>query len=142
VTSTDPAGNTVVLDVGGPGALYGEIAVVSGRRRMADVVALADLVVRRIDALSFHHFLHQHPAATYELLIQTSSRLAAAQQQRTHTRAPETLTRVARRLASLVDACGIATDNGWEVVINRSITGTNAADPRVSSRLDEGCCER
>ncbi|WP_033294280.1 Crp/Fnr family transcriptional regulator [Amycolatopsis jejuensis] len=115
VASTDPEAHYVILDIGGPGELYGEAAVISGRPRMADVVALSALSLRRIDADSFRLYLRTHPAAMYELLRQLADRLSAAQQQRTHTRTPDTITRVARRLVYLVDICATETATGWRL---------------------------
>ncbi|GAA3547016.1 hypothetical protein GCM10022222_33300 [Amycolatopsis ultiminotia] len=115
VTSTDPQAHHVILDIGGRGGLYGEAAVISGRPRMADVVALSELSVRRIDADSFIRFLRAHPDAGHQLLVLFACRLSDAQRQRTHTRAPDTVTRVARRLAYLVGVCGRNTGSYWQL---------------------------
>ncbi|MFF0146912.1 MULTISPECIES: Crp/Fnr family transcriptional regulator [Amycolatopsis] len=115
VASADLQARQVILDVGGPGDIYGEAAVLSGRPRMADVVALDELSVRRIDAGSFRRFLHERPSVTLELLVLQSCRLFDAQQERTYTRVPDAVTRIARRLAYLVDVCATETRHGWRL---------------------------
>ncbi|MBN9743267.1 Crp/Fnr family transcriptional regulator [Amycolatopsis sp. A1MSW2902] len=115
VTSTDHEARQVILDVGGPGDIYGEAAVISGRPRMADVIALDEVVLRRIDAQTFRRFLLENPAANYETSALLSERLWNAQRERTNTRTPDMVVQIARRLLYLVDVCASPHDGGWSV---------------------------
>ncbi|GAA4528827.1 Crp/Fnr family transcriptional regulator [Amycolatopsis samaneae] len=117
VTSVDQEGTAIILDVGVPGDLHGEIAVVAGGTRMADVVAIDRVQARRIGAGEFERFLSEHPSAMKELLVSVSRRFVVAQQQRTQSWKPQAITRVARRLDYLIDACGIETEQGWRIGI-------------------------
>lgn len=109
VTSADRMGATVILDVGVPGDLHGEIAVIAGGIRMADVVAIEEVHVRRIAASEFNRFLLEHPAAMREVLVSVARRFVLAQRQRTQSWKPQAVARVATRLDYLVDVCGIRT---------------------------------
>ncbi|MGW7531019.1 Crp/Fnr family transcriptional regulator [Amycolatopsis sp. NPDC054798] len=115
VVSTDHEARQVILDVGGPGDLYGEAAVLTGEPRMADVVALDEVELRRIDAETFRRFLLENPATTYEIAVLQSERLFGAQRERTNTRTPDMVVQIARRLLYLVDVCASKRDGGWSV---------------------------
>jgi CRP/FNR family cyclic AMP-dependent transcriptional regulator len=117
VTSADRMGATVILDVGVPGDLHGEIAVISGGIRMADVVAIEEVQARRIAASEFNRFLLECPSAMKELLVSVCRRFVLAQQQRTQSWKPQAIARVAARLDYLVDVCGIPTPGGWRIGI-------------------------
>lgn len=115
VTSTDHEARQVILDVGGPGDIYGEAAVMTRLPRMADVVALDDVALRRIDAETFRRFLHENPETTYQISVLQSERLWNAQRERTNTRTPDMTVQIARRLLYLVDVCASERDGGWSV---------------------------
>ncbi|GAB3479114.1 Crp/Fnr family transcriptional regulator [Amycolatopsis cihanbeyliensis] len=117
ITGQGREGSTVILDFGIRGDLYGEIAVVAGGTRLADVVAMGPAEARRIAAMEFHHFLEQYPNATKELLVSTARRFLVAQAQRKVPRKATPLSRVAERLSYLVDMCGVATQQGWLIDI-------------------------
>ena len=117
VTSADRMGAMVILDVGVPGDLHGEIAVIAGGIRMADVVAIEEVHVRRIAASEFNRFLLDHPAAMREVLVSVARRFVLAQRQRTQSWKPQAVARVATRLDYLVDVCGIRTPAGWRIGI-------------------------
>lgn len=113
VVSEDASGAAVILDLGMPGDVLGEAAVLDEGVRMASVVAVSPVEVRRIAASEFHQFLDDHPGATKELLITVLRRFHIAQQQRSLTQNPLTVSRVARRLNYLLDICGRETADGW-----------------------------
>jgi len=115
VISTDHEGRQVILDVGGPGDIYGEAAVVTGWPRMASVVSLDKVVVRRIKAEAFRQFLHEYPETMYAAFVLQSKRLWNAQHERSQTRSPDTVPQIARRLLYLVDVCASEHDGSWSV---------------------------
>ncbi|WP_168200824.1 Crp/Fnr family transcriptional regulator [Allokutzneria sp. NRRL B-24872] len=109
-------GSEVVLALGQPGDLYGEMAVLGERPRMADVVAVEDVEVRRISAEAFRRFLADYDDARRETLMMSFSRLAYANEQRLEQTQGDVTYRLARRLLDLVAENGRQRpDGGWHV---------------------------
>jgi len=69
ISSLSEDGKEVVLNILGPGELFGEIALIDGKDRSADasVMEAAELVV--IDARDFMPFLQSRPELTTRLLV-------------------------------------------------------------------------
>ncbi|QWF77868.1 CRP-like cAMP-activated global transcriptional regulator [Amycolatopsis sp. CA-230715] len=120
VSNLDSQGNTIILDIGVPGDLHGEIAVVAGQPRMATVVALEPVRARRIAATEFRRFLRGHVSAMEQVLVTVCGRFAVAQEQRTHIRGAQAMAKVARRLDHLLDICGVPGDGAWRVGVSLS----------------------
>ncbi|GAA4013556.1 Crp/Fnr family transcriptional regulator [Allokutzneria multivorans] len=109
-------GSEVVLALGQPGDLYGEMAVLGERPRMADVVAVEDVEVRRISAEVFRRFLADYDDARRETMMMSFSRLAYANEQRLEQTQGDVSYRLARRLLDLVTENGKARpDGGWHI---------------------------
>src|SRR3954464_3738533 len=58
----------IVLDVLGPGKVFGELAVLNSSPRTATLVALADAITVVVDKDGFDLVLDRHPAAVREML--------------------------------------------------------------------------
>jgi response regulator RpfG family c-di-GMP phosphodiesterase len=58
----------VVLDVLGPGKVFGELAVLNSAPRTATLVAVADTTTVVVDKGAIDHVLERHPAAVREIL--------------------------------------------------------------------------
>lgn len=74
-----------------PGEAVGEMALLSGRPRSAQVVALRDSTLWRLDRSAFDELLLRHPRAALELARTAFARMEASAQQRLRPRVPATL---------------------------------------------------
>lgn len=74
-----------------PGEAVGEMAVLSGRPRSAQVVALRDSTLLKLDRATFDALVLEHPRAAMELARTAFARMEAATQQRLRPRVPGTL---------------------------------------------------
>jgi CRP-like cAMP-binding protein len=63
-----PSHGDVVLDVLGPGKVFGDLAVLNSSPRTATLVAVADTTTVTVDKDSFDQVLARHPAAVREML--------------------------------------------------------------------------
>ena len=80
----------LVLDVLGPGKVFGELAVLNSSPRTATLVALADSTTVVVDKVGFDHVLDRHPAAVREMLGMVARSLTFAKEELTrHNRALE-----------------------------------------------------
>jgi CRP-like cAMP-binding protein len=106
-------GHELVLALRGPGALVGELSALDdgNDRRSATLIALTPVVVQVIANDEFIAFLEQHPRALLALTRIIIGRLHDADRRRAEFGAYDTLGRVARVLAELLDASG-RTANG------------------------------
>lgn len=68
-------GREVVLDVAGPGSVFGELAVFNGWPRAATATALAECVILSIDGAAFSRAVSRTPEAMLELFRMLSRRL-------------------------------------------------------------------
>lgn len=75
ITSATPEGKEVTLNTIGPGEIVGEIALLDGKPRSADVVAAEDTTVLVIERADFLPFLLRHPALVEATLAVLCERL-------------------------------------------------------------------
>ena len=71
----------VVLDVLGPGQVFGELAVLNSSPRSATLVALADSVTVSVDKGSIDQVLDRHPAAVRDMLGTVARSLTFAKEE-------------------------------------------------------------
>ena len=71
----------VVLDVLGPGKVFGELAVLNSAPRTATLVAVADTTTVVVDKGAIEHVLTRHPAAVREMLGTVARSLTFAKEQ-------------------------------------------------------------
>jgi response regulator RpfG family c-di-GMP phosphodiesterase len=71
----------VVLDVLGPGKVFGELAVLNSSPRTATLVALADSTTVVVDKGGFDQVLDRHPAAVREMLGTVARSLTFAKEE-------------------------------------------------------------
>jgi len=71
----------IVLDVLGPGKVFGELAVLNSSPRTAKLVALADSITVVVDKVGFDHVLDRHPAAVREMLGTVARSLTFAKEE-------------------------------------------------------------
>jgi response regulator RpfG family c-di-GMP phosphodiesterase len=71
----------VVLDVLGPGKVFGELAVLNSSPRTATLVAVADTTTVVVDKVAIDHVLDDHPAAVREILGTVARSLTFAKEE-------------------------------------------------------------
>jgi CRP-like cAMP-binding protein len=96
-----PSGRDIVLEVAGPGTLFGELAVISSLPRAADATALTPARLLQVDGRALIAMFRQNPEAALELARILGERLS-----RTTTQMEDNLflsaeARLARALARL-----------------------------------------
>jgi len=97
-------GREVVLDLAGPGSVFGELAALNGWPRSAAAVALTDCTLLAIDAGAFSRALAEVPEALMEMVRLLSRRLRRTTEQMTDTLdlpAPARLAKALLELAAL-----------------------------------------
>jgi CRP/FNR family transcriptional regulator, cyclic AMP receptor protein len=94
-------GREVVLDLAGPGSVFGELAVLNGWPRTATATALAECVLLSIDGAAFSRALSRTPAAMLELIRLVSSRLRKTTEQMTDVIGVPAPARIAKALLQL-----------------------------------------
>lgn len=110
--STTLAGREVMLDIVGPGALLGELAVLDGAERSAMVVALTDVDAVVVAADEFRSFLDARPPVVHKLLRSVAMRLRETSRRQVEYGALDAVGRVCRRLIELTERYGEPTAAG------------------------------
>jgi CRP-like cAMP-binding protein len=77
LSSTAANDREVVLEIAGPGTIFGEIAVLNGWTRRADATCLTACRVLAIDGSAFRHALARSPEAMFAAVRLLSERLSA-----------------------------------------------------------------
>ncbi len=130
VTSTI-ADREVVLDVLGPGEVYGELSAVDGGRASASVITVTTTEVVLVPSAAFIAFLAARPDVSMELMRDLTSRLRGASRRQAEHGTLDGIGRVCRRITELMDrfgetCAGTATDTG-AVEIRSPLTQTDIA---------------
>lgn len=104
MSATTAAGREVVLEVAGPGAVFGELAVLNGWPRSAEVEALSPCRLLVIEGGLFVRTLMRHPEAMLEVVRLLSERLRRVTEQMTDAvdmPAPARLAKALLKLAAM-----------------------------------------
>lgn len=109
VRVTSPEGKERILALLGPGDVLGELAVLDGGPRCADVVAQEECTLIFLDGEEFREFLRGHPEASVRLLRLLARRLRSADLQLHDAAFYDVRGRLARTLLRL------ASEHGEEV---------------------------
>ena len=72
---TDTDGKKVVLEVLGPGKVFGELSLLSGETRSASVTTSGELVTLELGREAFFDFLRRRPDTSIDLLVELGQRL-------------------------------------------------------------------
>jgi CRP/FNR family transcriptional regulator, cyclic AMP receptor protein len=94
-------GREVVLDLAGPGSVFGELAVLNSWPRAATATALAECVLLSIDGVAFSRAVGRTPQAMLELIRLLSRRLRKTTEQITDVIDMPTPARIAKALLQL-----------------------------------------
>jgi CRP-like cAMP-binding protein len=113
VVSTD--GREVTIGLMEPGAVLGEIALLDGRPRSLDVVAMADSLLLSVERRDFLPFLRARPDLMLRLMALLCDRLRRASAAFEDVALAPLSARLARLLLSLAEAHGIPTPDGVQI---------------------------
>jgi CRP-like cAMP-binding protein len=115
VGRTDEEGRELLLDIGDPGDVLGELAFIDGGPRMATVTALEPVDAVMIGPDALRSYLGRHPDVGQVLSEVMSRRLREAQTKRSQFTSLDTMGRLAARLVELAERYGRATGAGIEL---------------------------
>jgi CRP-like cAMP-binding protein len=104
LSTVAPNGREVVLEIAGPGSIFGELAVLNGSPRQADATTLTSCRVMAIDGGLFRRALAATPEAMFATIRLLSDRLSATTAREMDTvslPAPVRLAKALLRLANL-----------------------------------------
>lgn len=105
-------GKELVLNMFGPGEVFGEIALLDGSPRTADAVTIDDCELLVLDRRDFIPFLLEHPDASVRMLGVLSQRLRRTTQLLEDVAFREGPSRLARRFVHLAEFSGRNVDEG------------------------------
>ena len=104
ISSVGPDGNQVVLNVIEEGQVFGEIALLDGKDRTADAVAMVECELLAIDRRDFVPFVRANPEVALRLLSVVCERLRRTTEQVEDMIFLDAPHRLAKKLLQLVDA--------------------------------------
>ncbi len=108
-------GREVTIGLMEPGAVLGEIALLDGRPRSLDVVAMADCLLLSIARRDFLPFLRARPELMLRLMALLCDRLRRASTAFEDVALASLSARLARLLLTLAEAHGVATPDGVQI---------------------------
>jgi CRP-like cAMP-binding protein len=120
LSSCTPGGREVVLEVAGPGSVFGEVAVLNGWTRAADALALSPAKLLAIDGRAFLRALERAPAALFEVCRLLSERLRHATEQLTDSVDMPAAARIAKALIQLAGLHSHPVGNGLQIDLSLS----------------------
>jgi CRP-like cAMP-binding protein len=120
LSSSTAGGREVVLEVAGPGSVFGEVAVLNGWTRAADAMALSRARLLTIDGRAFLRALERAPAALFEVTRLLSERLRHATEQLTDSVDLPAAARIAKALTQLAGLHSHPVANGLQIDLSLS----------------------
>ncbi|RZS44801.1 CRP-like cAMP-binding protein [Herbihabitans rhizosphaerae] len=120
IAITAPSGYEAVLAIRGPGDILGELAVLDGKPRSADVRTLCDIKAILLPADRFRAALETRPKIAIGLLSHLSGRLRRADNRRLEQAANSSTERLAALLLRLAEEHGTPTPDGTEISVRLS----------------------
>jgi CRP/FNR family transcriptional regulator, cyclic AMP receptor protein len=120
LSSSTAAGREVVLEIAGPGSVFGELAVLNGWPRSADAQALSTVRLLAIEGKSFMRALERAPLALFEMCKLLSERLRRATEQITDGVDLPAGARLAKALIQLAGLHSHPTPEGLHIDVNLS----------------------
>jgi CRP-like cAMP-binding protein len=112
VSTHSEDGKELVLNMFGPGEVFGEIALLDGSARTADAVTIDDCDLLVLDRRDFIPFLLEHPDASVRMLEVLSHRLRRTTQLLEDVAFCEGSSKLARRFVHLAEFSGRPVDDG------------------------------
>lgn len=117
LSRSSPSGREIVLELAGPGSIFGELTVINGWRRSADAVALSACRVLAIDGRHFVDALRRNAEAMIAIIRILSERLIATTVQMEDALFLPGPARVARALIRLAALHSQPTPEGLQIDI-------------------------
>ncbi|WP_328612533.1 Crp/Fnr family transcriptional regulator [Amycolatopsis sp. NBC_00355] len=111
-------GSPVLLGLRGRGDLLGEMSVLEGRPRSANVMTCTAAHVKLIKSAQLKNFLDRNPDAWSAVAASLSSRLHWANKRRAEFVACPAPVRVGRVLAEITGRYGVRTAEGWDLDVS------------------------
>ena len=108
-------GREVVLEIAGPGSIFGEIAVLNGSPRRADATTLTASRVMAIDGAQFRRVLAATPDAMFAAIRLLSERLSAVTMREMDTISLPAAVRLAKALLRLAQLHSSRLENGAQI---------------------------
>jgi len=120
ITTESEAGKAILLNMLKPGEVLGEIALLDGKERTANAVALERSDLLRIDRADFMPFLERHPRLAIRLMGVLCDRLRWTSDIIEDTMFLDIPHRLAKRLMTLASQFGRSTEEGLLIDIRLS----------------------
>jgi len=117
LSSVTSGGREVVLEICGPGSLFGELAVLNGWTRIADALALSRCEVLSIAGGAFRATLAQSPDAMFAMFGVLSRRLRFADEQIRDSASLPGAARLAKAMSQLAAAHARPVKSGLQLEI-------------------------
>jgi CRP/FNR family transcriptional regulator, cyclic AMP receptor protein len=118
-------GREVILDVVEPRVLLGELSVIDGGPRSANVSALSAVEVLSIGAQAFNDFLESHPKAFRSLVVEVIGRLRTRTRHQLEFGTGDALGRTCARLSEIAERYG--KDEAGRVTVSSPVSQTDLA---------------
>jgi CRP-like cAMP-binding protein len=118
--TTSSEGDDVVFSVMGAGEVIGELALLSGGRRSATIVAMEAAEVIVLERRSILPFLRAHPEAAFTLLAVLAERVQRISEMVEDTHFRNLPSRLAKKLLELNDRFGTETGSGIRIDLRMS----------------------
>ncbi|MGI9450593.1 MAG: Crp/Fnr family transcriptional regulator [Geminicoccaceae bacterium] len=112
VSTHGECGRELVLNMFGPGEVFGEIALLDGSSRTADAITIDDCELLVLDRRDFIPFLLEHPDASVRMLEVLTHRLRRTTLLLEDVAFREGPARLARRFLRLAEFSGRSVDDG------------------------------
>ena len=133
ITALSSKGAEVILAVVGPGGVFGEMALLDGSPRSADVQALVDTDVLTLSRSAFLTCLEHYPAVAVQLMGLLCLRLRNTNSLVEETVFLDLSARLFRRIEALAEQYGQSDDNGG-VRIDHGLSQQELGDSIGASR--------
>lgn len=117
IATTSAQGREVVLNILGPGAAFGEIALLDGGARTADAIACEPARLLRLDIGPLIAFLERHPAVMRRMVVTLTERLRWVSAQVEDMMFLSLPARMAKRLLFLGEHFGVDTERGRRLTV-------------------------
>lgn len=120
ITTTSEGGKEIILNILGPGEVFGEIALLDGKERTAGAMALDPAELLRVDQADFLPFLERNPKLSIRLMRVLCERIRWTSDVIEDTIFLDIPHRLAKRLLTLVSQYGKPTPDGITIDIKLS----------------------
>ena len=125
-------GREVILSLLGDGAVFGELSLLDGKPRSANVIATGETVLIMLRRRDFLQLVHKAPQIAIELLAELASRLRRTDRQIEGLALLDVTSRISETLLQLADDNGVETEEG--VIINNRPTHQELANMSGTTR--------